>query len=181
MQAVSSALFGQRIDMARLSGANYGRGVAWCDWMLLWHGCLIAWLCVCLCLFVFSLLLLQFLLSLLLLFFWFMGQGRSLRSAWSEQQQCISSGMCSNSGLCCVSASVAWRVVLSRGARSVPSAYRQSRCAAGRHRSRAAVCANQCRCAIVRVSSWHVLQPSARPADKCGSGRACVNGGLRAG
>ena len=35
--------------------ATYGRGVAWCDWMLL-HGHLIARLCVCLCLFVFSLL-----------------------------------------------------------------------------------------------------------------------------
>ena len=99
------------------------------------------------------------------------------------QQHSISSGMCKQlySGLCCVSASVAWRVVHSRGARSVPSAHRQSQCAAGRHRSRVAVCANQCRCAIVCVSSWHVLQPSARSADKFGSSRACVNGGLRAG
>lgn len=37
-----------------------------------------------------------------------------------------------------MSAFVTWRVLRSRGARSMPSEYLQSRCAAGRHRSRVA-------------------------------------------
>ena len=102
------------------------------------------------------------------------GQSRSSASA-------VACAAAQLSGLCCVSAFVAWRLLRSRGARSMPSAYRQSRCAAGRHRSRVAASGNQCRCAFVRVSAGIGCRHQLGQQVKCGSARVRVNGGSRAG
>ena len=85
------------------------------------------------------------------------------------------------SGLCYVSAFVAWRLLRSRGARSMPSAYRQSRCAAGRHRSRVGASGNQCRCAFLRVSSGIGCGHRLGQRVECGSAWVGVNGASRAG
>ena len=83
--------------------------------------------CVFACVYLLLLLLLLLIVIVVIVVIVVYGAGsvlteRLVRAAAMHQQWHV----CSNSGLCCVSASVAWRVVLSRGARSAPSAYRHS-------------------------------------------------------